>query len=313
MALFLVWSNSFIAISYLLGGENVEAKLDWLTLTVVRFLVAGVLCGSYCLVLRRAESTRVIRHHWRRLLVCGFLLVPLYNFSLYYGQQHGVSAPVASLTSALVPLFVLLLSAVFLAESLLRRHVVGLGIAAAGLYFVATARGESLDVDYPALLALTALAPLGFSIYTILSKPLFTRVSPTLWSYLVLSIGTLMVLPWLPGKSWRQMLALDVTGTISLLYLALVSTVLGLATWNWLLRHLPASTVGFTVFLNPPLTTLSKWALAAGLPGIFTFTVVPREWFGGFLTLLGMGFALGAWNRNTWSRSSRPSRSTDPD
>ena len=150
--LFFVWSNTFIAISYLLGGETVEARLDWLTLTVVRFLVAGLFCVSYCLVARRSESAQIIRQHWRRLFICGFLLVPAYNFSLYYGQQHGISAPIASLTSALVPLFVVLLSAGFLAERLLKRHVMGLAVASAGLYFIATARGEDLKIDSPALL-----------------------------------------------------------------------------------------------------------------------------------------------------------------
>jgi drug/metabolite transporter (DMT)-like permease len=303
LALFVVWSNSFIAISYLLGGESTAAKLDWLSLTVIRFLVAGLICAYYCLFLRRAESVRVIRLHWGRLFVCGFLIVPVYNFSLYYGQQHGVSAPIASLTTALVPLFVLLLSAGLLSERLLQRHIIGLGIAGAGLYFVATARGQALEIEYPALLGITALAPLGFSIYTIISKPLFGKVSPTLWSYLVMSVGTLMVLPWLPGRSWQQLHSLDFSGLMAVLYLALPATVFGLATWNWLLRHLPASRVGFTVFLNPPLTSLSKWVLAALLPGIFTFTVVPREWLGGLLTLLGMGVALGAWSTAIGSRA----------
>ena len=27
--LFLIWSNSFVAASYLLGGEGVEAAFDW--------------------------------------------------------------------------------------------------------------------------------------------------------------------------------------------------------------------------------------------------------------------------------------------
>ena len=58
------------------------------------------------------------------------------------------------------------------------------------------------------------------------------------------------------------------------------------------MRHLPASTVGFTVFLNPPLTTLSKLTLSTLLPATFLFTILPQEWLGGALTLVGMGIAV---------------------
>ena len=78
--------------------------------------------------------------------------------------------------------------------------------------------------------------------------------------------------------------------------------VLGNAVWTWLLRHLPASTVGFTVFLNPPLTTLSKWCLAALLPGVFVFSIAGREVVGAVVVLAGMWIAL--------SRSLRAPRRT---
>ena len=69
-------------------------------------------------------------------------------------------------------------------------------------------------------------------------------------------------------------------------------TVLGYALWTWLLRFLPASTVGFTVFLNPPLTTLSKLVMVTLWPATFLFTIQSQEWLGGAVTLVGMGIAV---------------------
>ena len=37
LGLFLLWSNSFIAISYLLGADGAPARFDWVGLTVARF------------------------------------------------------------------------------------------------------------------------------------------------------------------------------------------------------------------------------------------------------------------------------------
>ncbi|MCK6461775.1 MAG: hypothetical protein L6Q95_17995 [Planctomycetes bacterium] len=46
--LFLVWSNSFIAMSYLLGREAAGQRLDWLELTTARFAPVTLLAGLYC-------------------------------------------------------------------------------------------------------------------------------------------------------------------------------------------------------------------------------------------------------------------------
>jgi drug/metabolite transporter (DMT)-like permease len=292
LGLFAVWSNSFIAIGYLLGSDGIERRFDWVGLTVARFVVAAVPCAIYLALFRREESRELLRRYWKRLLVCGVFMVPGYNLALYFGQQYGVSAPVASLTTALVPLFVMILAAIFLGERLTTRRVLGFAVAAAGMALISLARTADGGGTYPLLVAITAFAPLSWSIYSVISKPMSRRVSPLVWSYLGTCLGTVLVLPLLPGSTWRQWAALDGPGWLALLYLSIPCTVLGFAVWTWLLRHLPASSVGFTVFLNPPLTTLSKYLLAALAPTVFVFSIAGQEWAGGALTLLGLGIAV---------------------
>ena len=286
-----------MAVGYLVGSEGRAAQFDWVSLTVARFVFAAIPAGLYCLFFRRQESVRAVGLHWRRLLVCGLLGVPVYNFALFYAQQHGVQAPVASLTTALLPLFVMVLSVMFLGERFTHRRLVGFAIALAGMLIVAGTRGEGLEIAYPALLALTAVAPICWSIYTVISKPMAAEVSPVVWSYLSMTIGTLMVAPLMPRYAWPDVVALDRGGWFALIYLSLPCTVLGFALWTWLLRHLPAPVVGFTVFLNPPLTTISKALLALALPATFAFAVQPTEWLGGAITLTGMAVALTGVNK----------------
>ena len=116
LLLFVVWSNSFIAMSYLLGAETGSARFDWVSLAGARFVPAAAICAVWCFGFRRLESVAILRGHWRRLLPCGVLVVPAYNLAIHYGQERGVPAPVASLTTTLVPLFVLALAAGFLSH-----------------------------------------------------------------------------------------------------------------------------------------------------------------------------------------------------
>lgn len=295
-ALFLVWSNSFVAASYLLGGEGRAARFDWLGLSVARFLPVAPVCWIYCLFWRRRETLRIVRLHPVRIAVGGLLAVPGYNLALYYGQQHGVPPPVASLTTALLPLFVIILAALVLGEPLTRRRLLAFGVALSGLVVIALSKGRPDAVaDYGLLLAVTALAPLSWSCFSILSKPVAGAASPLVWTYLTISVGSLPLLAaavWVGGP---EMLRLEADGWTALLYLSLLCTLLGYAVWTWLLRHLPASSVGFFVFLNPPLTTGSKLVLSLLLPALFVWRIEPLEWLGGGLALTGLALAL--WPR----------------
>lgn len=291
LVLFGFWSNSFIAIGYLLGADGGAARFDWVGLTVARFLPAAALCIAYLAAFRRREAIAILRAHPLRLLACGALAVPGYNLALNYGQQHGVPAPVASLTTTLVPLFVMILSAIFLGERLTTRRVLGFVVAAAGMTTIALAKSGT-GLGYPLLIAVTALAPLGWSLFSVISKPMAGRVDPIVWTYLATAIGGVLILPLLPGRAAASIASLDGPGLFALLYLSIPCTVLGFAMWTWLLRFLPASTVGFTVFLNPPMTTTSKFVLSWLLPATFAFTILPQEWAGGALTLTGLAIAV---------------------
>ena len=293
LGLFLVWSNSFVAAAYLLGVEGRPAQLDWVSLSIARFVPVAPVALGWCLLFRRRESLRLVRRHPWRLVACGLLGSPIYNLSLYYGQQHGVPPPVASLTTALLPLFVMLLAAVFLGEALTRRRLVAFAVALVGLAVIALSKGEAGSVaGYGRVLAVTAIAPLSWSFYTILSKPVMARESALVWTFLGLAIGSVPLLVALPWLAADDVLALRRDGWAALLYLSILCTLLGYALWTWLLRHLSASTLGFTVFLNPPLTTVSKLVLALALPTYFVWRLDALEWLGGALALAGLALAV---------------------
>ncbi len=291
LLLFLVWSNSFVAMSYLLGRETEAPRLDWLTLTTGRFAPVTVLAALYCFGLRRDESFALLRAHGPRLAACGLLGGPLYGFALYWAMQQGVPAPVASLITALSPLFMLALGAAFLRERVTARKVAGFAVSLAGLVLISRARsGVAGAAALP--VAVACLAPLCWSCLSALSKPVAHEVPPFLWTMLYLVAGGTPLLVALPWAGGRELLALDAPGWAALLYLSLACTVFGFAAWAWLVKRLPVSTAGFTTFLNPPLTLVSQFALAALFPATFTFGVARGELAGGGVVLAGLAVAL---------------------
>jgi drug/metabolite transporter (DMT)-like permease len=306
LVLFLVWSNTFLAFEVLLrpaGGG--AAPMTWLDLTVARFAPVFPVCAAYCFLFRRRESVAIVRRHALRLAACALCAVPVYSLSLYYGMQHGVSGPVASLLTTLSPLYLVLLGAAALHERISLRKVVGLVLGFGGVALVASAqpRGEAASA---LAVAVAATAPLSWAVYSALTKPAMRDASPILWTFLVLTFGSAPLLPLLPVAGGPAMLALDASGWALLLYLSLAATVFGNAVWSYLLRRLPASTTGFTVFLNPPLTTASKRILSWLLPASFSFSISPLQWVGGALALAGVGLVvLGGARREGSAQDAR--------
>lgn len=300
VVLFLVWSNSFVAASFLLGGERGAARFDAVSLSIARFVPVVPFCLAWVLVARRRQSLALLRRFPVRAPVAGLLSVPAYNLALYSGQQRGVPAPVASLTTALMPLAVMLLAALFLGEALRWRKGMAFALALSGLALIATSRGGGASAaggpdstrEYAALLALTALAPVSWAIYSILSKPVAGVASPLDWTFLTIALGSLPLVAALPFRGAAELAALDAAGWGALLFLSVLCTIGGYAVWSWLLRHLPASSVGFFSFLNPPLTALSKYLLALALPSAFVWTLVPLELAGAALALAGLALVL---------------------
>jgi drug/metabolite transporter (DMT)-like permease len=283
--LFLVWSNTFLAFEVLLG------RMAWVDLLVARMVPVGLLAALWCVLVRRREATEALRRHPGRVVAAALLSVPGYGVALYFGMANHVAGPIASLLTTLSPLYLLLLGVTLLGERVTARKTLGLGLGLAGVVLIASARGEG-GGGYALHVAIVAMAPLCWSLYSALSKPVLGDVPPLVWTYVVLAVGAVPLLPVLALR-WEH-LAPALSGEVVLLlaYLVLAATIGGNAVWSWLLRHLPASTVGLTIFLNPPLTTASKALLAALFPASFAFAITGREWVGGALALAGVAVAV---------------------
>jgi len=308
LVLFIVWSTSFISIEYLLdhpapGDERLDGPFSWLGLTAARFAPVALLCAIWCFGFRLRESIATLKLHWRRAILCGCFNVIGYNFALYYAQSQGVAAPVASMITVLAPLFLMIWSASFLGEKLTARRLIGFAVALSGIVVISLSK-ELTGATYPLLIAIAVCAPLSWSLFSAITKPVTRTINPVLWTYLTLIMGGIPCLIILPFDGWagyESMLSNAANGgdeaTLAwaqwgaLAHLSIGATIFGFALWTWLLRHLPATVVGFTVFLNPPMTTGFKALLSLLWPSAFIFTISGGEYVGGALALLGVGIA----------------------
>jgi drug/metabolite transporter (DMT)-like permease len=261
---FLIWSNSFVA-ARVLVGEQVPAveRLGPLDFVIARFLPVALVTWPWLLLspARRREVRRVLSQHWPLVLVLGALSVWTYNLPFAAGQ-HLVPPGTAALIIALNPVFTFLLALALRQERFAPWRAAGLVLAFLGVWHVVVyGAGRAVEGAYLVDALLLTLAPLSWSLYTVLGKRLLGTTSPLLLTYLTLAIATAPTVPLAFARPTFQAAVTQWPASrwAAALFLGIACSLLGYWFWNVALRRLSPSTVTAFVFLNPPLAVLFEW------------------------------------------------------
>jgi drug/metabolite transporter (DMT)-like permease len=194
---------------------------------------------------------------WGQLCWFGFLLVPLNQYCFIKGLQFTVPSHPA-LLYALTPLGVLLL------DSLLKKSmpplpkIVGVGLALGGVVLILRPWESGAQFSRIRTGDFWILgAVLSWVIYTVAVREFCRKHDPravTAWS---LIIGALMLLP-IAGRDLIELSlkTIPAEAWFSLLWLAVITSVVMMLLWNVLLRDLSSVEVAVCTNAQPPTTAL---------------------------------------------------------
>jgi len=202
---------------------------------------------------------------WGQLCWFGLLVVPCNQYCFIKGLQYTVPSHPA-LLYALTPLGVLLL------DSLLQRHLppaikmAGVCLALCGVVVILRPWTEDEAFRQIRMGDFWILgAVLSWVVYTIAARAACRQHDPrvvTAWS---LVLGALMMVPLaLPGLAAMDFTVIPVDAWLSLAWLAVVTSVVMMLLWNFLLHDLGSVEVAICTNAQPPTTALLT-ALLVGL------------------------------------------------
>lgn len=251
--------NQLLASGTHLVAKGTLTALGPLAVAVLRFALAGVAF----LILQRVlpQRTRLQRADFGRVLLLGFLVVPVNQGFFLFGLMHTTPTH-ASLLYALTPLVVFLLARRLLAETKARDKLIGIAVAFAGVTLILLERGLAREMRVLSGDALILVAVFAWGAYTVLSKPLLRRYPPVMVTSWVIVAGSIMFLPAaaIPGAiPPAERLTLPVLSGI--VYLAIGTSVIAYPLWLYALRRLPASKVAITSNSQPVLTGILSWII----------------------------------------------------
>lgn len=272
----LIWGLAFVAIKEAVQG------LSPVNLALMRWLIASIFFLALLPIVGKSKS-KFEAKDVPRLLVVAFANVAGYHISLYYAETS-ISAGLSGLLISLGPVFIVLLSVSLLDEKAGLNVVLALLLAVFGtlvLSITSISVNDLSSVFGPGEVILSALF---YALFSVLGKPLVSKYGSaptTIWAGL---LGTTMMLPLLSTSFISQVEALPLDGWISVLYLSVLSTVLGYMLFYTLISRRAVSKLSIQLYLIP-IVSVAGGALLLG-ESVTAFTVI-----GGAMMLAAVGLA----------------------
>ena len=256
-------------------------ELSSVNLTIMRLLVVCIVF-LILLIVKPDKFSKIQKKDIIPIFLVGFLGVTIYHFGLNYGEQY-ISASAASVIIATIPIFVVILAAIFLKEKITIKIVLGVLLSLLGVVIISTVgRSDAvLEIKYiSGALAVLIAAVLGAG-YTVAGKKLLQRYSALSLTVYVCLLGSLGLIPFISSSLFEEVAAMSLTGWGVVIFLGIFPTVVGYVLWYVALEIKSASEVSVYLYFIPVLSTIISYIL-------FRDEITWLFVFGGALVILGL-------------------------
>ncbi len=288
LAVVVIWGLNFVVMKVGLKG------LSPMLLGALRFAVASL---PFLLFVRLPKLPL-------RFLVAYGLAQGLGQFGfLFWGLQLGMTAGMASVVMQMQAFFTLLLVAPLLGERARAWQWLGLVVALGGLVMIGIAHGEGPGQMTLVGFVLTACAAFMWAASNVVVRFATRHGSYEPFNFIVWS-SVFPILPFLGLALWTegwdrvalQLQGLDAVAALSVVYLALLATLLAYTLWTRLLQRHPAGRV-------TPFSLLVPVVGLAAASVFFGEVPLPLQWAGTGAVLLGLVInQMGSWVAARWTR-----------
>lgn len=241
-----IWTLNFII------GKITLRHLPALTLVSFRLVLASIVMSVIYAV--TPNRTPLDRGDGRLFIILGIVGVVLNQGGFTYGLNF-TTAGHSAIIIAIAPVVVLILARIFGLETISRRKAIGIALCFAGAWVLATENGlASFNTSTVKGDLITLQSMFAYSIFVVLAKkvaPKYDTVTMNFYNFLVAGIVLLPVAIHQGAVlNWRQV---GWTAWLGLLYMSVGASVTAYLIYYWALRHMEASRLAATTYIEPLL------------------------------------------------------------
>jgi len=268
----LIWAGSFIFIK--IGLQEIRP----FNLAFYRFLIASPL---FVFIFLKGNFKRPERSEYGKIIVLALTGATL----LYAVQFVALLYTTATNSSILINtcvIFIALMS-LFMGERLTRLKILGIIISFIGVVMIVSNGYSFSFFTSDTLIGDLLMLFDGFlwAVYTIIGKSLLEKYSSDVLTAYAFIAGSFLLLPFAIYEGIVNPFTFSLLTWISLLYLALLCSVVAYVIWYSALKTMETTRVAVFVYIVPLFTAVMAYFVLNEKIGVFTA-------IGGFLTMLGV-------------------------
>jgi drug/metabolite transporter (DMT)-like permease len=274
-ALCLIWSSTWVMIKVGLEGAPP------VTAAGLRFIIASAVIFSI-LVVRRIPLPRTKRFLWLSLYL-GLFQMGL-PYALVYWAEERITSGLTAILFSTMPFTVAVLARLILADPITPRKLVGIFI---GTFGTAVIFWDGLSLGGSGVLW-GICASLSSAFFASLSSVMVKRYAesyhPLASIFLPMAIGGVLLTAGGRVFESGRAIAWDAATVGSILYLAVLGSVVAFGLYYWIIKHLDVTLLSYQTFIIPILACLIGWIFLGE-------TVTISTALGGSMILAGIALA----------------------
>jgi drug/metabolite transporter (DMT)-like permease len=267
----VLWSGNFVA------ARALHESISPIALAFFRWLIATLVLFPIALKNVRTEL-RMLRPHIRYLSLTALIGVTIFNTLLYVAGRYTSATNMALIGTTAAPVFVFLISGVFLHQKLSLQQYLGISLCIMGiLALLSKGNPEQLKRFHFTEGDLWVLAAaLSFAIYTILVRKKPAELSATTFLFALFFLGTTFLLPaFVINAFYSKPIGWNGSLAGALLYLGVCASVIAFLSWNLSIKRIGAPRTALFGNLIPMFSTIeATWLLGERLTPITILSFV---------------------------------------
>jgi len=254
-----IWAASFIFIKLALQD------IPPMTLALTRFAIATPILIA---ITSRQQPSRsamkmALRNDFWSFSILGLIGVTfLYVFQFY--SLRFISATEGSVIINLHAIFAMLLSAAFLNEPLTKQKIVGVFVAFSGVVVITirSTTGAIVNLIEPVGVVLMIAAAMCWASYSVYGKKVLQKYSNQVTTSCAFLLGTLYLIPFAASEESLNSIVRSSSITwLSVIFLAIPSSVVTYILWNRLIRELDVTKVLVSLYVIPIPTAILSYII----------------------------------------------------
>ncbi|WP_251026611.1 MULTISPECIES: DMT family transporter [unclassified Bacillus (in: firmicutes)] len=270
------WGSAFLA------GKVAVKDFEPATVAFLRFLGAAILLFPLMWLMEKNRKRPTLKDYGL-FAVLGLTGIAIYNICFFIATKH---APVikSSLFIASNPVLIVLLSGLFLKETITKNHVIGMVIALTGVTFIIT-DGHLLSLfqyGFETIDFVLLGAVISWALYSVVGKVVLKKFSAVESTTYAVAFGTIFLFPFAYAEtSWHEVQNASVSTWIAISHMSIFVTVVSFIMYYYGIKEVGAAKASIFINVMPLSAVLmatfflgETFTLAQGIGAAFVLTGV---------------------------------------